>query len=59
MVKEYINQYKDLVDSFIFIMQDGEELEIPSEDAEFEDELLELDVQYGRKFMNQYFIYLQ
>ena len=59
MVKEYVNQFKDLVDYFIICTQDGEELEIPNEDIEFEDELLELEVQYGRKFMNQYFIYLQ
>ena len=59
MVKEYVNQFKDLVDYFIICTQDGEELEIPSEDIEFEDELLELEVQYGRRFMNQYFIYLQ
>ena len=59
MVKEYVNQFKDLVDYFIICAQDGEELEIPSEDIEFEDELLELEVQYGRRFMNQYFIYLQ
>lgn len=59
MVKDYVAQYKDLVDYFIICSQDGEELTIPSEDAEFEDSLLELEVQYGRKFMNQYFIYLQ
>ena len=59
MVKEYVNQFKDLVDYFIICTQDDEEIEIPSEDIEFEDELLELEVQYGRRFMNQYFIYLQ
>jgi hypothetical protein len=59
MVKEYVNQFKDLVDYFIICTQDEEEIEIPSEDIEFEDELLELEVQYGRRFMNQYFIYLQ
>jgi hypothetical protein len=60
MVKEYVNQFKDLVDYFIIVSQDGEELKIPSEDAEFEDNLLELEVQYGRKFFNEYYvIYLQ
>lgn len=59
MVKEYVNQFKDLVDYFIIITQDEEELIFPSEDIEFEDDLLELEVQYGRRFMNQYFIYLQ
>ena len=59
MVKEYVNQFKDLVDYFIICTQDEEEIEIPSEDIESEDELLELEVQYGRRFMNQYFIYLQ
>ena len=59
MVKEYVNQFKDLVDYFIICTQDEEEIEIPSEDIEFEDDLLELEVQYGRRFMNQYFIYLQ
>jgi hypothetical protein len=59
MVKEYVNQFKDLVDYFIICTQDGEELKIPSEDAEFEDSLLELEVQYGRRFFNEYFIYLQ
>ena len=60
MVKEYVNQFKDLVGYFIIYTQDGEELEIPSEDIEFEDELLELEVQYGRKFFDQYYvIYLQ
>ena len=42
MVKEYVNQFKDLVDYFIICTQDGEELEIPSEDAEFENELTKL-----------------
>ena len=59
MVKEYVNQFKDLVDYFIICTQDEEEIKIPSEDIEFEDDLLELEVQYGRRFMNQYFIYLQ
>ena len=59
MVKEYVNQFKDLVDYFIIVSQDGEELKIPSEDAEFEDNLLELEVQYGRRFLDEYFIYLQ
>ena len=58
MVKEYVNQYKDLVDYFILVTQDEEELIFPSEDIEFEEEVLELDTQYGRKFLNQYFIYL-
>ena len=60
MVKEYVNQFKDLVDYFIIVSQDGEELNIPSEDIEFEDDLLELEVQYGRRFFNEYYvIYLQ
>ena len=58
MVKEYVDKYKDLVDYFIITSQDGTELEIASEDIEFEDDLLELDTQYGRRFLNQYFIYL-
>ena len=58
MVKDYVNQYKDLVDYFIIVTQDNEELIFPSEDIEFEEELFELDAQYGRKFLNQYFIYL-
>ena len=37
MVKEYVNQFKDLVDYFIICTQDGEELEVASEDIEFED----------------------
>ena len=56
MVKEYVNQFKDLVDYFIICMQDGEEIEIPSEDIEFEDELLNLEVQYGRQFFNEYYV---
>ena len=56
MVKEYVNQFKDLVDYFIICKQDGEELEIPSEDIEFEDELLEFEVQYGRKFFDEYYV---
>ena len=60
MVKDYINQFKDLVDYFIIVSKDGEELKIPSEDAEFEDDLLELEVQYGRQFFDEYYvIYLQ
>lgn len=60
MVKEYVNQFKDLVDYFIIVSQDGEELNIPSEDIEFEDDLLECEVQYGRKFFDEYYvIYLQ
>lgn len=60
MVKDYVNQFKDLVDYFIIVSQDGEELKIPSEDAEFEDDLLELEVQYGRQFFDEYYvIYLQ
>ena len=60
MVKEYVNQFKDLVDYFIICTQDGEELKIPSEDIEFEDELLELEIEYGRRFFNEYYvIYLQ
>ena len=60
MVKDYINQFKDLVGYFIICTQDGEELEIPSEDIEFEDELLELEVQYGRQYFDEYYIiYLQ
>ena len=56
MVKEYVNQFKDLVDYFIIVSQDGEELNIPSEDIEFEDDLLELEVQYGRQFFNEYYV---
>ena len=56
MVKEYVNQYKDLVDYFIITSQDGEELIYPSEDVEFEEELLELEVQYGRKFFDEYYV---
>lgn len=56
MVKEYVNQFKDLVDYFIICTQDDEEIEISSEDIEFEDELLELEVQYGRRFFNEYYI---
>lgn len=60
MVKDYVNKYKDLVDYFIICFQDETELEIPSEDIEFEEELLDLEVQYGRKFLNEYYvIYLQ
>ncbi len=59
MVKEYVNAYQDLVDYFILITQDDEELTVSSEDIEFEDEILELEVQYGRRFNNMYFIYLQ
>lgn len=56
MVKEYVNQFKDLVDYFIICTQDEEEIEVPSEDIEFEDELLELEVQYGRQFFNEYYV---
>ena len=56
MVKEYVNQFKDLVDYFIICTQDDEELKIPSEDIEFEDELLNLEVQYGRQFFNEYYV---
>ena len=60
MVKEYVDKYKDLVDYFIITSQDGTELEIASEDIEFEDDLLELEVEYGYKLFNQcYVIYLQ
>ena len=60
MVKNYVNQFKDLVDYFIIVSQDDEELKIPSEDIEFEDDLLELEVQYGRRFFDEYYvIYLQ
>lgn len=60
MVKAYVNKYKDLVDYFIIVSQDGTEQEIRSEDIEFEEELLELEVQYGRKFFDEYYvIYLQ
>ena len=60
MVKDYVAQYKDLVDYFIICSQDGEELNFPSEDIEFEDELLELEVEYCRRFFNEYcVIYLQ
>lgn len=60
MVKNYIAKYKDLVDYFIIIWQNGNEQEIPSEDIEFEDDLLELEVQYGRRFFDEYYvIYLQ
>ena len=54
MVKKYVDKYKDLVDYFIIVSQDGEELNIPSEDIEFEDDLLECEVQYGRKFFDGY-----
>ena len=60
MVKKYVDKYKDLVDYFIIVSQDDEELNIPSEDIEFEDDLLECEVQYGRKFFDEYYvIYLQ
>jgi hypothetical protein len=60
MVKKYVDKYKDLVDYFIIVSQDGEELNIPSEDIEFEDDLMECEVQYGRKFFDEYYvIYLQ
>lgn len=59
MVKEYVNQFKDLVDYFIICFQDDAEITVLSEDIEFEDDLLELEVQYGRRFMNEYYIYLQ
>lgn len=60
MVKNYIDKYKDLVDYFIIVWQNGNEQEIPSEDIEFEDDLLELEVQYGRRFFDEYYvIYLQ
>lgn len=59
MVKEYVNQFKDLVDYFIICFQDDMEITVLSEDIEFEDDLLELEVQYGRRFMNEYYIYLQ
>ena len=52
MVKEYVNQFKDLVDYFIICFQDDTEITVLSEDIEFEDDLLELEVQYGRRFMN-------
>ena len=58
MVKEYVDQYKNLVDYFIIVTQDDEELTYPSEDIEFKEELLELDTQYGRRFFNEYYIYL-
>ena len=56
MVKEYIDKYKDLVDYFIICTQDDEELIYPSEDIEFENELLDLEVQYGRRFFDEYYI---
>lgn len=56
MVKDYVAQYKDLVDYFIICSQDEEELKIPSEDIEFEDWLLDLEVQYGRKFFDEYYV---
>ena len=56
MVKDYVAQYKDLVDYFIICFQDETELKIPSEDIEFEDELLNLEVQYGRQFFNEYYV---
>lgn len=37
-LKEVIDIYKDLVDNIIIQIEDGNELEIPSEDAEFLDE---------------------
>lgn len=58
-VKYYVDKFKDLVDYFIIINQDDTEFKILSEDIEFEDDLLELEVQYGRRFMNEYYIYLQ
>lgn len=57
-VKYYVDKFKDLVDYFIIINQDDTEFKILSEDIEFEDDLLELEVQYGRRFMNDYYIYL-
>ena len=56
MVKDYVAQYKDLVDYFIICTQDDEELIYPSEDIEFENELLDLEVQYGRRFFDEYYI---
>ncbi len=56
MVKEYVAEFKDLVDYFIICTQDGEELTYPSEDIEFEDWLLNLEVQYGRKFFDEYYV---
>ena len=56
MVQEYVNEFKDLVDYFIICTQDGEELIYPSEDIEFEEELLDLEVQYGRRFFNEYYV---
>lgn len=38
ILKEVIDIYKDLVDIIIIQIEDGNELEIPSEDAEFLDE---------------------
>ena len=37
-LKEVIDIYKNLVDTIIIQIEDGNELEIPSEDAEFLDE---------------------
>ena len=56
MVKEYVDEFKDLVDYFIICTQDDEELIYPSEDIEFENELLDLEVQYGRRFFDEYYI---
>ena len=56
MVKEYVDEFKDLVDYFIICTQDEEELTYPSEDIEFEEELLNLEVQYGRRFFNEYYV---
>ena len=56
MVKEYVAEFKDLVDYFIIYTQDGEELTYPSEDIEFEEELLDLEVQYGRRFFDEYYV---
>ena len=56
MVKEYVAEFKDLVNYFIIYTQDGEELTYPSEDIEFEEELLDLEVQYGRRFFDEYYV---
>ena len=46
MVKEYVAQFKDLVDYFIICFQDETELKIPSEDIEFEDNMIHNIVTY-------------
>lgn len=45
MVKQYIDKFKNLVDNIIVQYNDGTEIVIPSEDAEFlSEDLLEMSV---------------